>query len=137
MSLSLVLGGALYIRMRWRRSPQAYRAMMDLATCYFVAGLIAGVWLFHLATPKPVIAPATPTVAQGNPDAAAPGPVPLAPLRSDKYTGPILPIPQLHFDPTHAVLPDSRLTPGDVFPDAGKDDVCTPGWAGEHRHVTE
>jgi hypothetical protein len=29
----LVLIGALYIRLRWRRSPHAYRAMIALAGC--------------------------------------------------------------------------------------------------------
>src|SRR6266851_491158 len=31
VSVALVVAGALYIRLRWRRSPQAYRAMIDLA----------------------------------------------------------------------------------------------------------
>jgi hypothetical protein len=129
----LILSGAFYIYLRWRRSPQAYRAMTVLAACYFVAGAIAGGWLIRVASPKPVIAPTPATAAQGNPDAAPAG---VAPVLKENYTGPILPIPQLHFDPAHAILPDSQLTPGDVFPQATKDDVCTPGWAREHRHVT-
>ena len=39
---ALVAGCALYIALRWRRSPQAYRALMVLATCYFNAGSLAG-----------------------------------------------------------------------------------------------
>ena len=42
IALTLIGGGALYIRSRWRRSPQAYRAMIALAACYFVAGSIVG-----------------------------------------------------------------------------------------------
>ena len=43
----------------------------------------------------------------------------------------------IHYDPAHAVLPDPKLTPGDTFPGVTTQDVCTPGWASEHRHVTE
>jgi hypothetical protein len=35
------------------------------------------------------------------------------------------------------VLPDSKLTPGDTFQGVTAADVCTPGWASDHRHVTE
>jgi hypothetical protein len=47
------------------------------------------------------------------------------------------PIPLLRFDPLHAVLPDPKITPSDTFPGVTAGDVCTPGWATEHRHVTE
>src|SRR5271170_5100306 len=50
-ALALVLAGALYVWLRWRRSPQAYRAMMVLAACYFVAGALAGAWALRLAAP--------------------------------------------------------------------------------------
>jgi hypothetical protein len=43
----------------------------------------------------------------------------------------------LEFDPAHAIPPDSKLTPGDTLPGVTASDVCTPGWASEHRHVTE
>jgi hypothetical protein len=43
----------------------------------------------------------------------------------------------IHYDPVHAVLPDPNLTPGATFPGVTAQDVCTPGWASEHRHVTE
>jgi hypothetical protein len=29
-----------------------------------------------------------------------------------------------HYDPVHAVLPDAKLTPGEVFPNATKDDLA-------------
>jgi endonuclease YncB( thermonuclease family) len=62
VALALIVGGALYIRLRWRRSPQAYRAMMGLAACYFLAGVLAAVWAFHLAAPRPVeVASTSPT----------------------------------------------------------------------------
>jgi hypothetical protein len=35
------------------------------------------------------------------------------------------------------VLPDPKLTPGDTLPAVTAAEVCTPGWASEHRHVTE
>ena len=50
----LIAAGGLYIRLRWRRSPRAYRAMLALAVCYFVAGALGGAWVMHLTAPKPV-----------------------------------------------------------------------------------
>jgi endonuclease YncB( thermonuclease family) len=50
VAIALVVVGALYIRQRWHRSPQAYRAMIALAGCYFVAGSLTGAWLLHLTT---------------------------------------------------------------------------------------
>jgi hypothetical protein len=41
------------------------------------------------------------------------------------------------YDPVHSVLLDPKLTPGDTFAGVTADDVCTPGWSREHRHVTE
>jgi hypothetical protein len=38
----LVIAGAFYIHLRWRRAPQAYRAMIALALGYFIAGAVAG-----------------------------------------------------------------------------------------------
>lgn len=35
------------------------------------------------------------------------------------------------------MLPDPRFTPGDILPAVTASDVCTPGWATDHRHVTE
>jgi endonuclease YncB( thermonuclease family) len=49
----LAVGGAFYIRLRWHRSPRAYRAMFALAACYFVAGALGGAWVMHLTGPKP------------------------------------------------------------------------------------
>ncbi len=48
----LVLGSALYIRLRWHRSPRAYRAMAGVAACYLLAGSFLGAWVLHLASPK-------------------------------------------------------------------------------------
>jgi hypothetical protein len=33
--------------------------------------------------------------------------------------------------------PNAKLTPGDTFPGVTADDICTPGWTTDHRHVTE
>lgn len=49
-ALALVVVGAVYISARWRRSPQAHRAMVVLAAGYFVAGALAAAWTLHLAT---------------------------------------------------------------------------------------
>lgn len=75
IAIALIAGGVLYIRLRWRRSPRAYRAMFALASCYFVAGAIAGAWIPHLSTLKNNGAPnvAPPTAA------SIPSPVALVP----------------------------------------------------------
>ncbi len=44
--------------------------------------------------------------------------------------------PMLSYDPARAVRPDLKLTPGDVFPGVTKEQVCTSGWAREHRDVS-
>lgn len=117
--------------------------MLALAACYFAAGSLMGAWVLHLAGPRSsVSAPeGAPTGAGVASPAAFTSPVALAPMlnpdAAEPPTGFPVPIPPLHFDPANAVLPDPRLTPGDAFSDATKDDICTPGWAKEHRHVTE
>jgi hypothetical protein len=52
VALALVVAGGLYIRLRWNRSPRAYRAMIALGAGYFAAGLLVGVWAFRPAVPK-------------------------------------------------------------------------------------
>jgi len=64
VSLALLIGGAVYVRFRWHRSPQAYRAMTALAACYFIAGSLVGAWALHVAAPRPVLVAATsPSIA--------------------------------------------------------------------------
>lgn len=89
-AVALIIIGALYIRLRWWRSPQAYRAMMALAVGYFVAGALAGAWLFS-AAPKPADVSAPVAVSSA-----------VAPMLKENYTGPIHSIPPLHFDPKDA-----------------------------------
>ena len=48
-----IAAGALYIRLRWRRSPQAYRAMIAVAVCYLAAGAVLGGWIVRLVAPAP------------------------------------------------------------------------------------
>ena len=134
-ALLLVVVGASYIRVRWHRSPQAYRSMIALAICYFAAGSILGAWTFYLTAPNLRSAPAN--TASTNIYAAPTAALKQSPLTS--LATPVAPfdLGPLHYDPARAVLPDPTLTPGDVFPDATKDDVCTPGWSSDHRHVTE
>lgn len=137
VAAALIAGGALYIRLRWHRSPQAYRAMLAVAACYFVAGSLVGSWALHFATSKPSI----PAAEVATPSAGTASPAALPPLiNPGAYVPPSgigLPIPPLHFDPAHAALPDPKLTSGDVLPEATKDNVCMPGWAQEHRYVTK
>jgi endonuclease YncB( thermonuclease family) len=38
----IVAAAGLYVRLRWYRSPRAYRAMIALAICYFGAGALTG-----------------------------------------------------------------------------------------------
>jgi len=59
---ALILGGGVYIRLRWKRAPQAYRAMIGLAACYLVAGSLLGAWVVHLATPRLTAIPTTATI---------------------------------------------------------------------------
>lgn len=132
----LVVLGALYIRVRWRRAPQAYRAMIGLTACYFVAGSIVGAWVLHLIALRPIAPEAeTATTSAGVPSPAV---VPMS-LTLDSASSSAAPvsIPPLSYNPAHAISTVRKLTPGDVLPDATKDDLCTPGWAREHRHVTE
>ena len=68
VALALLLPGALYIRLRWRRAPQAYRAMIAVAACFFVAGSILGAWTLHLRAPKPA------EIATAGPSASMPAP---------------------------------------------------------------
>jgi len=126
LALMVVAGGAFYIRQRWGRAPQAYRAMIALAVCYFVAGALIGVSLV-----RPALRGAEPIASAAVP---APAGVPGVPRPPAPSLAPDLPS---IFVPAHAARPDPKLTPGDVFTEATKEDVCTPGWAREHRHVTD
>ena len=44
-TILLLTAGAVYIRVRWRRAPQAYRAMIAIAVGYLVAGVVLGGWI--------------------------------------------------------------------------------------------
>src|SRR5579871_6911947 len=44
-SAAVIVGGAVYIRLRWRRAPLARRDMTALALAYFIAGCVVGGWL--------------------------------------------------------------------------------------------
>lgn len=123
----------MYVQFRWKRSPQAWRAMMGLAASYFLAGTITGGWIVHLAAGGPGNA----GKGADQPLASTAAPTPLAPKFRETPAALNSSVPQLQYDPAHAVLPDPKLTPGDTIPAATAADICTPGWASEHRHVTE
>ena len=61
LAVVLIGAGALYIWLRWRRAPQAYRAMIALAVCYFAAGAVLGGLVVHFtgAAPRGQVASAT------------------------------------------------------------------------------
>jgi hypothetical protein len=104
--------------------------MVVLAFGYFVAGVMAAASIHRDHGPLPE--------ARDNPNKVAESlPAEVAPILKENYTGPTFPIPPLHFDPAHAILPDPRMTPGDTRQGVTAEDVCTPGWSREHRHVTE
>ena len=106
----LLVGGALYICLGWRRSPRAYRAMFVLAACYFVAGSMVGAWVLHLLEPRPTISPTQVAVPSAEPSASS-----VVPTLRENYTGPSFTIPPLHYDPANAILPDPKLTPATYF----------------------
>ncbi len=74
IAVALILGNALYIQLRWRRSPQAYRSMIALAVGYFVAGALTGALALHLAASKPKVSAAGPSapVAESSPMVTVP-----------------------------------------------------------------
>ncbi len=95
-----------------------------VAVCYLVVGALIAMSLMWLASRSPP--PSTPLTAHAPSSAPSPGSLASFDLS-----------PLLHYDPAAAVLPDPKVTPRDVLPDAAPDVMCTPGWATEHRHVTE
>ena len=80
-ALSAVAIG-LYIRLRWRRAPQAYTAMVAVAVCCFVAGAVLGAWSLHLLASRPAANGAR------NVPAVAPATAPPQPVTRAVYTGP-------------------------------------------------
>jgi hypothetical protein len=141
LAFALIGGTSLYILLRWRRSPKAYKAMLAVSIASFVSGSILGAWVFR-AVEIPIAA----TVNTGAPagsgaTAAATSSSAFAPLLTPGVlaspSAPPIQITPLNYDPKHAVLPDPKLIPGDTLPAVTAAEVCTPGWASEHRHVTE
>jgi len=53
IALALIVGGALYIRSRWRRSPQAYRAMIACEAMFFRRRLVASRLKFADSSERP------------------------------------------------------------------------------------
>jgi endonuclease YncB( thermonuclease family) len=82
---ALIVGGAVYLRLRWGRSPRAYRAMIALATCYFIAGALAGAFIMRLLEPKAVEGLAPSSAALLN----TPSPVSSAGLASTQLANPL------------------------------------------------
>lgn len=92
IALALAVAGAVYIRLRWRRSPQAYRAMTGLAACYFLAGVLAGVWTFHLAVPRPAELASTSPTAPISPVLPGGASTPASAYLPNHYTGKVMSI---------------------------------------------
>jgi hypothetical protein len=106
----------------------------------FVSGSILGAWVFR-AVEIPISTVEHRAPARSGPTPGATSSSAFAPLLTPGVlaspSAPPIQIPPLNYDPKHAVLPDSKLTPGDTLPAVTAAEVCTPGWASEHRHVTE
>ncbi len=62
-----VAAGAVYIRLRWGRAPQAYRAMVAIATAYLLMGAVLGGWILHRAMLPSSTAVATKSPSVSNP----------------------------------------------------------------------
>jgi hypothetical protein len=76
---ALLAGGtALYIRLRWRRSPQAFTAMVAVAVCFFVSGAVLGAWVLPLLGPGPPSPTPLPSEQPSGAALASPQPSPVA-----------------------------------------------------------
>src|SRR6266851_1927545 len=73
-ALVLSAAVALYIHFRWRRAPQAYRAMVAIALGCLAAGVMLGASIEHFTVPAPAVDPIDPTaaIAPAAPPATAP-----------------------------------------------------------------
>ena len=75
---ALLAGGtALYIRLRWRRAPQAFTAMVAVAVCFFVAGAVIGAWVLPLLGPAAPIPAPLPSRQPSRAALASPQPSPV------------------------------------------------------------
>jgi hypothetical protein len=131
LAFALIGGAGLYIFLRWRRSPKAYKAMIAISIASFVSGSILGAWVFKAVEIPISTAVNTGRAADSGSAPAATSSSALLPLLTpgalaSPSARPVQ-IPPLNFDPAHAVLPDPKLTPGDTFPAVTAADVCTPG----------
>jgi hypothetical protein len=95
--------------------------MVGLAVTYFLAGVVTGGWVVHL------IAGHTGQAEQGRgrPLVSAATPTTLATPLNKHSTVLNSSVPPLQYDPAHAVLPDTKLTPGDILRGVTAADVCT------------
>jgi len=53
VSVILIAGGGLYVQLRWGRSPVVYEAMLTIASCYFIAGILVFAWVLHESSHLP------------------------------------------------------------------------------------
>jgi hypothetical protein len=51
VAVALFLGAALYVVVRWRAAPVAFRAIRRVAAVYFLAGFLAGLWTLRVTSP--------------------------------------------------------------------------------------
>ena len=47
MAFALIGVAGLYIFLRWRRSPKAYKAMIAVSIASFISGTALGVWVYR------------------------------------------------------------------------------------------
>ncbi len=105
----LVLAGALYVYLGFRRSLLAYRRVALTMGC-FVVGALVGWWALRLSPPgiKPVA------------------------LKNNERQTSFQSAPRIQH-----MLPDAKLTPGDTLAGVTADDICTPGWVEAHQQLPQ
>jgi endonuclease YncB( thermonuclease family) len=89
----LAAATALYIRLRWRRAPQAFTAMVAVAACFFVAGAVLGAWSLRFLAPRPAVlgvssGPAAPTTIDHGTSDHGTSVTAIQPASGAAYTGP-------------------------------------------------
>lgn len=53
VAAALLLGSVIYIAVRWRRAPAAFRAIAGVASIWLIAGFLFGASVFHFAFVRP------------------------------------------------------------------------------------
>jgi hypothetical protein len=71
LAAALALGTALYIVVRWRGAPVAFRALRRVAILYFLAGFLAGLWTLRAIVVRPTAPTSVEMTASSSPKATS------------------------------------------------------------------